>query len=97
MTFCLLFNDYIFGLLKTDENACNKRERRDCSDYYEYTWEEDLEGTSFISPSELDDYIKKYGNLKYNVSSNNCKDFVYFCLKKLNSNIAKRFKSRYFF
>ena len=59
---------------------------RDCQDFDEYELFLDKHGTSNICPDNLDNYIHNFGNLMYNLHSNNCQHFVNFCRKKLDPN-----------
>ena len=74
-------------------------------DFDDFSWDDEIKGSSGLSPSELDDYIKNFGEFtgdKYSCcrssikEKNNCQDFVYFCLNKLNPRIAEKYRSKMF-
>ena len=86
---CLLYGVEIFELI---EDGYHRRLCTNCDDYYEYDWPDRLRGTSRISPDELDNHIRKNGNLKYDAIKNNCQHFVVFCLLFINEEMAKKYK-----
>ena len=80
---CLLYNDEIFEFL---QSGYHRTKKKDCRDFDEYEWFSDIQGTSNISPDNLDKYIRNFFKLEYNLHSNNCQHFVNFCLEKLDPN-----------
>ena len=83
---CLLYDDDIFELV---DSGFSRKNKKSCSDFYEYTWIEKYKGRSDINPDDLEKKIKNEISTKYNPFTNNCQHFVRFCLKILapNNNI----------
>lgn len=91
MHHCLLYHNEIFELL---QDGYHRRKTVDCEDFSEYKWDSEICGTSTISPDDLDDYIRKFGNLTYDKFFNNCQDFVLFCLKKMDCTKSEKYRSK---
>ena len=78
---CFLLNKDLF---EYDSSGWSRR--RNVGRDSEYNWNslgDALNGTTFVSPDDLEDYIRDDGNWEgeeYHFLKHNCQDFVKFCL-----------------
>ena len=78
---CFLLNRDLF---EYDSNGWSRRRNvgRD-SDYDWHSLGDNLNGTTYVSPDKLEEYIENDGNWEggeYSLYNHNCQDFVKFCL-----------------
>ena len=96
MHHALFYEDEIFEFLPT---GYQRKKKKNCYDRDEYELDESIKGYSNLSPDELDEYIIKngdYNNTDYKKVTHNCQHFVLFCLKKLDHNLAQKYKIKYY-
>lgn len=86
---CLLINEDIFEYGLKEQEGQKYCRRREVGRENKYDWDHygnNLNGTTYVSPDDLEKAIinsGEWGPYKYHVSHHNCHDFVVFCLRKL--------------